>query len=181
MYCSWKDLLEWVAGAYWLISMDSTPCVEQFSDFLQFSSCSIFWVLQTHFHGFSSDNSQISCLGFSIPSSVQLLLNFDFQLSFSFSTLIFIFNFHFHFQLSFSLSACSIFIFILWLYIQLLFKSQLHSLAVSCFNIEKGPPVLPSILLDIWDSPGPSLELRIFRWPGQIFIHLSYLSPSWNV
>ena len=173
MYCSWKDLLEWVAGAYWLISMDSTPCVEQFSDFLQFSSCSIFWVLQTHFHGFSSDNSQISCLGFSISSSIQLLLNFLLS--------IFIFNSHFHFQLSFSLSACSIFIFILWLYILLLFKSQLHSLAAPCFNIEKGPPVLPSILLDIWDSPGPSLELRIFRWPGQIFIHLSYLSPSWNV
>ena len=89
--------------------MYSIPCIEQFSDFLQFSSCSIFWVLQTHFHGFSSDNSQISCLGFSIPSSVQLLLNFDFQLSFSFSTLIFIFNFHFHcplVQFLFSSSGC---------------------------------------------------------------------------
>jgi hypothetical protein len=87
------------SGFYWLIFMYSIPCIEQFSDFLQFSSCSIFWVLLTHFHGFSSDNSQISCLGFSIPSSVQLLLNFDFQLSFSFSTLIFIvrlFNFYFH-------------------------------------------------------------------------------------
>ena len=89
--------------------MYSIPCIEQFSDFLQFSSCSIFWVLQTHFHGFSSDNSQISCLGFSIPSSVQLLLNLDFQLSFSLSTFIFIFNSHFHcplVQFLFSSSGC---------------------------------------------------------------------------
>ena len=155
MYCSWKDLLEWVAGAYWLISMDSTPCVEQFSDFLQFSSCSIFWVLQTHFHGFSSDNSQISCLGFSILSSVQLLLNF------LLSIFIFIFNFHIHFQLSFSFSTL--------IFIVRLFNFYFHPLVVYSVIVQISTSFSGCFMFQYWErttsAPIYTVGYLRFSWP----------------
>ena len=183
MYCSWKDLLEWVAGAYWLISMDSTPCVEQFSDFLQFSSCSIFWILLAHFHVFNSLYWTI--LRF---SPVQLLLNFldsaliilrfpvldslfhlqfnfcsifFFQFSFSFSTFIFIFNSHFHFQLSFSFPT--------FIFIVRLFNFYFHPLVVYSVIVQISTSFSGCFMFQYWErttsAPIYTVGYLRFSWP----------------